>query len=105
MTNVNLASDYLKRFGLMIESFEGLCGELCDELLHEHPDAKILYIGPVDPDDHFVMHGADGQIYYWMYHMVPVIDGVVHDAWFPEMLLPPDQYVAIFKECQWEIYG
>lgn len=25
--------------------------------------------------------------------MVPVVDGLVHDAWFPSFILPPDEYV------------
>ena len=61
--------------------WDGLCLELADAVVREHPGAWIL---SVDLDAH-----PD-----WGWHAVPVVDGVVHDAWFPEAMLHPDRYVA-----------
>ena len=30
----------------------------------------------------------------WKYHAVPVLAGIVHDAWHPEAMLPPAEYVS-----------
>ncbi len=64
--------------------YEGMCGELADAVLHlvsSDESAQILY---VDLEDHPE----------WRYHMVPVVDGIVHCAWFSELMLPPSEYVA-----------
>lgn len=82
---MNLAIELLEEIGETIEDFDGLCGELVDLLIHEYGEeaVDILYI--------------DGDIkcenWTWSYHMVAVIDGIVHDAWFPKLMLPPDEYV------------
>ncbi len=34
-----------------------------------------------------------GRRHAWRYHSVPVIDGLVHDAWHPELMLPVDEYL------------
>jgi len=104
MVTSNYAIDYLRHAGITLEEVDGQCGEVCDEVLRKHPRASILYITPSDPDDSFLMYTPDGTCYDWCYHMVPVVDGVVHDAWFPDRLLPPEEYIVIFGDCEWEIY-
>jgi hypothetical protein len=71
-----------------LDDYEGCCGELVDQMMHWLGEKKIdiLYIKPAAECDM-----ALNDI--WSYHMVSVIDGIVHDAWFPELLLPPEEYV------------
>jgi len=82
----NIALQILEESGETVEDFEGLCGELADEVLHRYPNGKILYLEPVD---------SEGSIAgRWSYHMVAIVDGLVHDAWFPELVLCPKEYVS-----------
>lgn len=77
-----------------LDEWEDLCGELADHVLHAFPKAQILYVELIDHE--------------WGWHMVPVIDGIVHDAWHPASMLPPDQYVyEVFKDhaTTWEVVG
>ena len=85
---MNIALQILEELGEGLEDYDGFCGELADAVLHRHPGAKILYIEPCCKWT-YLNYGDDG----WRYHMVAVVDGIVHDAWFPELLLPPEQYV------------
>ncbi len=78
-----------------LDAWDGLCGELADAVLHQYPEAKILYVQLEDCPMN------------WGWHMVPVIDGLVHDAWHPDQILPPAEYVqAVFADSiviEWEI--
>ena len=78
-----------------LEDYEGICGELCDMVMHRVPDAEILY---VDLDTHPE----------WKYHMVPIVNGLVHCAWFPTLIVPPRKYVFVaflgYKK-EWSITG
>lgn len=38
--------------------------------------------------------------------MALVLDGLVYDAWHPDVRLPPAEYVAeVFGDVEWEIIG
>lgn len=65
-----------------LEEFEGWCLELTDAVMWEFEDGTVDVLW-VD----LVGHP------HWKYHAVPVIGGVVHDAWNPGVMLPPPQYV------------
>lgn len=43
----------------------------------------------------------------WWYHAALVLEGVVYDAWHPDVRLPPEEFVrAVFGEnATWEIFG
>jgi hypothetical protein len=56
-----------------LDEWDGICLELVNDLLHSHPEGAILYVDNL-PDDH-----------YWRYHAVLLLDGVVYDAWHPEV--------------------
>lgn len=107
MTPTNHAVNLLRKTKMTLDHYYGLCGELCDEVLHEHPEAKILYIQPHPVAGLFpgvLEVWREGSLVEWSYHMVPVVDGLVHDAWFPEDMLPPDEYVKkIFGDVLWNI--
>lgn len=76
---MNLALKIANRTGGLGE-WEFCCGELADQVLHARPDGQILWVDlPGHPK--------------WRYHMVAVVDGVVHDAWRPNVMEPPAQYV------------
>ena len=83
----NVAAKYVST----LEDWEGLCGELVDELLHAHPEGDILWV--------------DNPIFGWRYHMALILDGRVHDPWYVDLVLPPDQYVeaAFGPNITWEI--
>lgn len=86
---MNIAAAIAARDGL--DTWDGCCLELCNEVETEHPDIDVLWIDQPDA--------------LWDFHVVPVIDGVVHDAWNPEAMLPPAEYVAaVFPEARsWEL--
>lgn len=62
----NRSTLYLKKLGETVADWDGLCGELADRVISEKDD--IIYV--------------DGDI-AWRFHMAPLIDGLVHDAWCP----------------------
>lgn len=71
-----------KRGGLYGYDIDGACLELVNDVLLEHPEGEILWVD-------LVGHPI------WKYHAVPVLAGLVHDAWRPELpLLPPEDYVC-----------
>ena len=84
-----------------IKIFDGFCAELTDCIIHWMGSdiVSILYIkGPLDFED---------ECDYWRYHQVPLVNGLVHDAWHPTLILPPNEYViAAFprQRPQYEVY-
>lgn len=76
-----------------LDSYDGACLELVNDLLHVHPDGAILYVENL-PHRH-----------RWRYHAALVLDGLVYDAWHPDVRLPPAEYVArVFgPRATWEI--
>ena len=76
-----------------LRKWDGWCLELVNELLKSHPEGAILYI--------------DGLPFYhrWKYHAALLLDGVVYDAWHPDVRLPPDEYVRVVFDdlATWEI--
>ena len=83
---INLAVEYLRVNRMALDDFEGQCGELVDEIIHWLGESRVKILS---------MRTPDGQVLggRWGYHVAPLIDGVVHDAWYPDCVLPPDQYV------------
>lgn len=88
----NLALEFLEESGESLLDYEGLCGELVDAIIHWFGQKRvhILYIKPKGELDS-IDNGIDR--WGWSYHMVAVIDGIVHDPWFPSLILPPQEYV------------
>lgn len=75
-----------------LSTWDGLCMELVNELLHVRPDGDILWVDtPGHPR--------------WRYHTAIVLDGLVFDPWHPAVRLPPAEYVAaVFGgDAPWEI--
>jgi hypothetical protein len=75
-----------------LAEWEGWCLELVNELLRTYPDSDILYVDLMD-------HPR------WTYHAAIVVDGIVHDAWHPDVRLPPAEYVRKVFGCEgatWE---
>lgn len=62
-----------------LDYWEGDCLELVNQLLGTYPEADILWIDP-----------KEGP---WKYHAVLVLNGIVHDAWHPEVMEPPATFV------------
>ena len=73
------------------EPYDGLCGELADEIVHwlGTERVELLYIAP-RKESGFFLNPLGGL---WHYHMVPVIDGLVHDAWHPLEVMAPKPFV------------
>lgn len=76
-----------------LASYEGFCLELVSDILNAHPDGDVLYVENL-PRRH-----------RWRYHAVVVFDGLVYDAWHPDVRLPPAEYVKhVFgPRATWEI--
>lgn len=74
-----------------LNHWDGLCLELVDYLLRSHPQGEILWVEP--------------QSGPWKYHAVMVLDGIVHDAWHPDVMLPPAEYVQVVfgPHAPWEM--
>ncbi len=92
----NLAVAYLEHKGETLDEYEGICGELVDGMMHwlGEDRIRILYIKG---------ESLECRDLEWSYHMVAVIDGLVHDAWFPNFILPPEKYVkAAFPKTELE---
>lgn len=69
---MNKAHEYLQAHGETVDDWDGACGELGDKILS--PGDAVIYVeGPGCP---------------WRYHMVPLIEGLIHDAWCPGDALP-----------------
>lgn len=68
--------------------------EWVDAQLGEHPDGDILWID-FEPHQHP----------HWRYHAALVLDGIVYDAWFPNLGLSPKEHVRqVFgSDVLWEI--
>ena len=64
----NLAKAHLIQHGQTVDDWEGVCGELANAVIG--PDDDIIHVKFLDPD-------------WWDWHMVPLIGGLVHDAWCP----------------------
>jgi hypothetical protein len=73
---MNHARQYLVDNNETLDDYEGCCGELANRV--GGTDDPVLY---VEGDAVF----AAG----WDYHMVPLCEGLVHDAWCEGNALPP----------------
>lgn len=93
MTVTNLARELLEARGETVEDWDGQCGELGDLVLHavDDPEASVLYVERVHPTKYDLEH-ASGERWWW--HMVPVVSGLVHDAWLDGPALPVSDYLA-----------
>lgn len=100
----NLAVQYLTERNLALEDYDGHCGELVDDLIHwlGEDRVNILYVAPTDGFETMRAGSHD-----WSYHMVAVVDGTVHDAWFPNAMYDPSRYVkAVFAgRVRFEVIG
>lgn len=66
---INLAVHLLAEEGKDIEDYDGWCSTV-SEMVNERYGGSIVYV--------------DGEAllqYDWGYHMVPMVDGKIHDAW------------------------
>lgn len=82
---MNKGHEYLQAHGETVDDYDGMCGELANNILS--PGDNIIYVeGPGCP---------------WRYHMVPLIDGLIHDAWCPGDALSLHEWAE--KMCSGEI--
>lgn len=119
MDQPNLTVEFLK--GRSLEEWDGLCLELANAVIKKIDGGlgpQILYIEkrgsfkydfdgkPMDrvrawrkriPDQELEPNEkfAEGNPYDWIWHAVPIIEGLVHDAWFPKLILPPEEYAKL----------
>jgi len=64
-----------------------MCGELADGIIHWLGEERVSILH-IEAERGVILLPDD----QWRYHMVPVIDGKVHDAWYPHLVLPPAEY-------------
>lgn len=100
----NKAIKFLNESCQTIEDYFGMCSALVDDLIHEYGEdrVKILYIKPVRSTVLRLDH------YAWRYHMVAVIDGLVHDPWSPDHVKEPESYIRLTfnsQDVSWSING
>lgn len=73
---VHKAREYLRKHGETLDDYDGSCGELADKVIG--PSDHIIYVEPAC---------------LWRYHMVPLIDGLIHDAWCAGPPLPLKEWL------------
>lgn len=88
----NRAKAYLRERGQTVADFEGVCGELAD-----------VVIGP--GDDVLYVEGFGAWAWGWRFHQVPLIGGLVHDAWCEgeHARTIPDWLATMFASCEIEL--
>jgi hypothetical protein len=83
--------------GESIDSFDGLCGELADAILHvasaKGLSHSILYIEPVKPTG--VLYHAHTARRAWVYHMIACVEGKAVDPWFEGEVTDLDEYLDL----------
>lgn len=88
-SKANLALYVLGERGETIEDYDGWCGNVAELVLKQY-EGQMIYVD------------GDALFWYgWSYHMVPLIDGKIHDAWFgvwetPEPLSLNEWLVRMF---------
>jgi hypothetical protein len=85
--------------GAALAEYDGMCLELANDLLSDHPRGSVLYVE---------CDGSDtGARLGWRYHAAIVLDGIVYDAWHPHVRDTPKNYVEqVFGSgVEWEIFG
>jgi len=93
----NFAIEFLEKEGEDLDSYEGLCGDLADGIVQSLGEDRVSILFLYKPGGYIDLSNG-GQ---WNHHIVAMIDGHVHDAWFPELVLPPGEYInAAFPEQQ-----
>ena len=69
LPNVNLATHLLASMGEDINDYDGLCADVTDMTLRAY-------------DGHYIYVDGDALNQYdWWYHAVPMVNGMIHDAW------------------------
>lgn len=89
----NVATAFLLSQNAQLEDYEGYCGELVNDILNSLngvSNVSILHLEGVNKEN---LQSITG--YEWNYHMVLVIDGMIHDAWHPDVV-PVGQYLLNF---------
>jgi len=84
----NLALEFLAQQFENVEDYDEFCGELVDGIIHWLGEERVSILH-IDAGDGLILRAGDP----WRYHMVPIVDGNVHDAWYPHLVLPPEEYV------------
>lgn len=75
----NRAKEFLRQRGETVADWDGICGELANAVMTEKDN--VLWV--------------EGDI-QWRFHMVPLIDGLVHDAWCErEEALPVSEWLRV----------
>lgn len=90
---------YLQTTNQHLSDYDFQCVELMGDVL-DHVNktdnmatTQTLYINAISMPN-IGLRPRHKRSYCWRYHCVPVINGLVHDAWFPKLILPPKEYVA-----------
>ena len=86
-SSANLSICYLLQHNESLSEYEGYCGELTDAIIHWLGEQRVRIMYIKGDESGF---GPDCS---WYYHVVPVIDGRVHDAWFPDCVFTPKKYI------------
>lgn len=83
----NLAAKYLADHGETVADWDGICGELASAVMR--PGDSLLYV--------------EGDI-AWRFHIAPLMDGLVHDAWCEGDALPPREWLTkMFGDAEVEV--
>lgn len=90
---MNAAHEYLATTRLTPDHFDNFCHKLSFQtmmrLAAHGVDAHILWMRHVVDDERITPSTISRR---WRYHAAVEIDGMIHDAWFPEVL-PRGEYL------------
>lgn len=87
----NIAVTFLESTGKTIADYDGNCDWLVADVMGWTEDEVVeaMYMEPAAWGK--TLPWQEG--WTWEWHMVAIVDGVVHDAWFPDLMLPPSEYI------------
>ena len=105
----NLTIQYLESVDRTVDYYPGLCGDLADDVISHLGEDRVslLYIRSAREDSCIYYWSQGRLIDSWLWHAAPIIDGMVHDAWFPDLIMIPDEYIRLAfpeQDVQWSIY-
>ena len=92
----NWSIKWIASQGSTVEEYDGLCAYVANGVRSMLGNERVRILS-VESQPYWptLFHRYDGKLHEWVFHQVPVVDGVIHDAWAPTLRLTPSEYASI----------